>query len=110
MCSCRRNEAQAAGLPVVASDRGASKDLVIQGKTGFVCRAGSEQDFCRRTAELLVDGPKRAGMSAAARDHARLRSWPAVLLPVLDCYRRIVRIRSARRVARAASRPHRAHV
>lgn len=102
-------EAQAAGLPVLVSDCGGPQENMVHRATGFVCRAGSQEDFARRAAELLVDAAKRAGMSAAARRYGLTRSWSEAMQPLFACYREVVN--AAARHDRTAGRvqPYEAH-
>ena len=51
-------EAQASGLPVVVSDEGGPRELMIDGETGLVFRAGSTDDLVA-TIRTLVSDPKR---------------------------------------------------
>ncbi len=65
-------EAAAAARPMVATDAGASREIVIHGETGFVTPVGDREAMT--TALLrLVDAPDlRAAMGAAALEHARV--------------------------------------
>jgi glycosyltransferase involved in cell wall biosynthesis len=64
-------EAQAAGLPVVVTDRGAARELVVDGVTGFVADARQPVRFGDRMSRLLRDPELRARMGRAAVEHAR---------------------------------------
>jgi glycosyltransferase involved in cell wall biosynthesis len=62
------NEAMAAGLPVIASDRvGCVDDLVKHGETGLVVPAGSAGALREAMAQLADSRQLRTSMSAAAR-------------------------------------------
>lgn len=68
------NEAMAAGLPVLVSDRcGCAPDLVEPGGNGFVFDPGDEGDLARRMGEVSRDRPARAAM--AARSRRIIRRW-----------------------------------
>ncbi|MBA2259593.1 MAG: glycosyltransferase, partial [Acidobacteria bacterium] len=95
-------EAQAAGLPVLVTDRGGPRENMLDRTTGYVCRAGSERDFAWRVAELLVDPARRLTVSAAARAYALTRGWPASMTPLFECYREVL---NAARVQDLSSRP-----
>ncbi|MDE2143710.1 MAG: glycosyltransferase [Elusimicrobia bacterium] len=58
-------DAMALGLPVVASDLPAHRDLVVPGETGFL--VGSEMELLERCQELLDDADLRRRMGAAGR-------------------------------------------
>jgi glycosyltransferase involved in cell wall biosynthesis len=60
-------EAIAAGLPVVATDRGAIAETVADGESGFVLPDPSPSELAERVLRLLRDEGLRTRMSAAAR-------------------------------------------
>lgn len=63
------NEAMAAGLPVIATDRvGCVDDLVVEGKTGRVVPAESVSALAAAMESLLRDRPLRGKMTRNARD------------------------------------------
>jgi glycosyltransferase involved in cell wall biosynthesis len=63
------NEAMAAGLPVVVSDRvGCRADLVEDRGTGAVHRAGDPHDLARALAPLVADATARAEAARRARE------------------------------------------
>jgi glycosyltransferase involved in cell wall biosynthesis len=62
------NEAMAAGLPVIASDRvGCVDDLVRHGDVGLVFPAGSADELQLCMAQLVQDPARRDAMGAAGR-------------------------------------------
>jgi len=48
-------EAMAAGLPVVATDAPGCRDLVVDGETGLIARAGDPEAISGRLSRLLSD-------------------------------------------------------
>lgn len=61
-------EAQAIGLPAVVSDVVGNRDVVIDGKTGFVCKTDAE---LRQKTQLLIENAAlRKQMGVAAQDLA----------------------------------------
>ena len=62
-------EAQAAGLPIVASDIPGSRDIVIKG-TGFLCPSKSADSHASSLVRLLDSPELRAALGQAARGHA----------------------------------------
>ncbi|SEK06980.1 glycosyltransferase [Paraburkholderia diazotrophica] len=64
-------EAQAAGLPAVASRIVGNRDVIIHGVTGFL--ANNDDELSAYTRRLLDDPSLRARMGAAAREHALAR-------------------------------------
>ncbi|MEO6969827.1 MAG: glycosyltransferase [Chthoniobacterales bacterium] len=70
-------EAQAAGLPVVVSDVGGPRELVVDGVNGFITKAHDVASFTVAICRLVEDEPLRKKMSAAARRGVEDRSWPS---------------------------------
>jgi len=60
-------EAQASGLPVIATQVGGVSELVIDEVTGFVCRPGDRVQLAERLAQLSADPELRRQMGAAGR-------------------------------------------
>ncbi len=69
-------EAQASGLPVIVSDLGGPKELVEDGRTGFVTKAHDADDFARAIERMSSDSNLRARMGREARQQVIDRSWP----------------------------------
>jgi glycosyltransferase involved in cell wall biosynthesis len=61
-------EAQACGVPVVASDIGGFREVVRHGFTGLLVPAGNHQAMAEAIGELLDDHEKRKRFSRAARE------------------------------------------
>lgn len=71
-------EAQAAGVPVVASRiSGIATDVVDHGRTGFLCARDSDDDFIRATERLLDDPALREDMSRACVERMRAEWDPS---------------------------------
>ncbi len=60
-------EAQASGLPVIATQVGGVSELVIDDVTGFVCRPGDRIQLAERIMQLASDPELRRRMGAAGR-------------------------------------------
>jgi glycosyltransferase involved in cell wall biosynthesis len=56
-------EAQAGGIPVVTTDVGGVRDIVLEGDTGFVVAVNDQKTFVNRVLELIEDEKKREIMS-----------------------------------------------
>lgn len=69
-------ESQAVGLPAVARARGAVKERIINGQTGFL--APDDEAFVNLAVRLLDDQPTFDQLSAKARDLQRSRGWDRV--------------------------------
>lgn len=56
-------EAQAANIPVISTDVGGVKDIVLEGKTGFVVKKGDYETYCKKLRLLIEDHELRASFS-----------------------------------------------
>ncbi len=72
-------EAMAAGVPVITSDRCGMPYMVSHGETGFLVDPTNPQDIVRRMQQLLGNDELRRSMSDRARQIARDRFHPAVV-------------------------------
>ena len=71
-------EAQAAGVPVVASRiAGIATDVVEHGGTGFLCARDADDEFVQATERLLDDPALRAEMSRRCIERMRTEWDPA---------------------------------
>jgi glycosyltransferase involved in cell wall biosynthesis len=61
-------EAQAAGVPVVAFRAGGVPEIVADGRTGYLVRAGDSAAFAIALTELLQNEARRQALGAAAWD------------------------------------------
>jgi len=61
-------EAMAAGKPVVAAGAGGPKEIVVEGKTGFLFEPGDPESLAGGVSRLLGDGELRARMGRAGRE------------------------------------------
>ena len=64
-------EAMAVGLPVVATDVGEVRDVVVPGESGELFGVGDVDAFVRAVDSLLGDEDRRAAMGRAAADTIR---------------------------------------
>ncbi|PIE39519.1 MAG: glycosyltransferase, exosortase A system-associated [Gammaproteobacteria bacterium] len=70
-------EAMAQGRLVVASDVGGHQELIENGKTGRLFKAGDAKDLAAVVAKLLDDEERWPAMRAAGRDYVEnVRNWP----------------------------------
>ena len=83
-------EAMAAGLPIVASDIPAFRDVLRGGQAGELFATGDAADLARVTARLLDDPGRRAELSVAALDAVADYDWATVARNVLSVYETVV--------------------
>jgi phosphatidylinositol alpha-mannosyltransferase len=87
-------EAMAAGLPIVASDIPAFRDVLRNGQAGELFATSDPADLARVAARLLDDPARRAELSVAALDAVADYDWGIVAQSVLSVYETVVLGRS----------------
>ncbi|MCU0494333.1 MAG: glycosyltransferase family 4 protein [Chloroflexaceae bacterium] len=83
-------EAQACGLPVVASRFGGFPEVVDEGRTGLLFPPGDHVALAAAANSLLDDQNRRAAMAAAAPGWAAQFSWEAVGDRIERVYRQLM--------------------
>ena len=83
-------EAMAAGVPIVASDILAFRDILRGGQAGELFATGDAADLAQVTARLLDDPARRAELSVAALDAVADYDWGTVARKVLSVYETVV--------------------
>lgn len=78
-------EANAAGLPCLVTDKGGPKFIVCHGETGFVCK--NFDDFVKYSGDLIKNREMLAEMKRKSREFALTRSWDSVFENVYRAYR-----------------------
>jgi N-acetyl-alpha-D-glucosaminyl L-malate synthase BshA len=85
-------EAMACEMPVVAFRVGGLPEIIDHGVTGFLCTPGSVEEMAERTIELVIDGPRRTAMGAAAADDVGTRFCTERIVPLYEAaYRDVTR-------------------
>jgi glycosyltransferase involved in cell wall biosynthesis len=69
-------EAAAAGLPVVATDVGGVRDVVVDGGTGYLVASGDAVALAERIDDLLGDRERARAIGAEARRRVRAAFSP----------------------------------
>jgi len=63
-------EASATGLPIVATDVGGNREIVLEGKTGFLASPGNPEALALAMVRLMdLPEEKRLEMGRKAREH-----------------------------------------
>lgn len=81
-------EAMAAGKPVVATNVRGNRDLVENGRTGFLVELGDVPGLAAALEKLLVDSELRTAMSAAGREKIQDYALEKVLVEMSNIYDR----------------------
>jgi len=80
-------EAQASGVPVIASECGGLKYLLEERKTGLFLRARTPNEIAQKIIFLLYDNQLRHRMSVNAKSFAKNFSWDVVTDKLLQVYK-----------------------
>jgi phosphatidylinositol alpha-mannosyltransferase len=83
-------EAMAAGLPIVASDIPAFRDVLRGGQAGELFAVGDAADLARVAGRLLDDPARRMDLSAAALEAVAAYDWNVVAEAVVSVYETVV--------------------
>lgn len=89
-CGLVALEAMAAGLPVIAADRGGVLENLRDGLNGRTVAAGDPEQFAQTIATLARDVDQRNAMAQAARAFAVARDWEHELDALEPMYRAVV--------------------
>jgi phosphatidylinositol alpha 1,6-mannosyltransferase len=89
-------EAQAAGLPVVAPARGGPLHLIESGENGFLVEPTDSLPYRRRVSALAEDDSLRARVGETARRSVANKSWDANNAALLDYYTLAMDLQSLR--------------
>jgi glycosyltransferase involved in cell wall biosynthesis len=85
-------EAMACRAPVVASDFGGFREVVVHGETGLLARPEDPADLAEKVDALLADPERRRSMGAAGRERVlAMFSWEAVASRLEEVYRCLCR-------------------
>jgi glycosyltransferase involved in cell wall biosynthesis len=100
-------EAQAMGVPVIASNLGGFTETVVEGETGFLIPPGAAQALAGAIERIIDLGPeKRAEMGRAGRDRVRkLYSKTALQTATLAVYQRVLGEAAERRAVKPEGAP-----
>jgi glycosyltransferase involved in cell wall biosynthesis len=100
-------EAQAMGVPVIATNLGGYTETVIEGETGFLTPPGAAQALAGAIERMLDLGPeKRASMGAYGRERVRqLYAKTALQTATMALYQRLLKKTAERRAGRPEGAP-----
>jgi glycosyltransferase involved in cell wall biosynthesis len=83
-------EAAASGLPVVTTNAGGMRDVVLSDKTGFVVREQSPSELADALTKLAADPDLRQRFGVAGREHVTENfAWPSIARRYSQIYREV---------------------
>jgi D-inositol-3-phosphate glycosyltransferase len=83
-------EAQACGVPVVASSVGGLRYVVGRGQGGFLARANDAAGFGRRLVQILRDPELADSLASGASSQSHLYPWEATADRLVSVYGELV--------------------
>jgi glycosyltransferase involved in cell wall biosynthesis len=81
-------EAQASGLPVISTDVGGVKDIVLNEKTGFIVPKGNLHQYANQLAAIINNDELRAKMGENGWDNVREKYHYTTLVKNMEDYYR----------------------
>ncbi len=88
-------EAMARRMCVIASDEGGMRDLIEDGRNGWLCPPGDTSMFVRRIAQAMSTEQQTRGMQSMARETAVQHSWSACAKKAVEFYQSLRRTTSS---------------
>ena len=82
-------EALSAGLPLLATDTGGTKEIVEDGKNGFIIKMKDSDDIADKIEILIKNAELRMKMGNESRKKAEKMSWENVAKDYFDLYGKI---------------------
>lgn len=100
-------EAEAMGVPVIASNLGGYTETVVESQTGFLVPAGAAGPLCGAIERMIDAGAeKRAEMGRKGQERVRaLYSKTALQSATLAVYQRVLSEADSRKAAKAPAQP-----
>ncbi len=76
-------EALACGTPVVGANSGGVKNIIKEGKTGYLCEPKNVKSFVLAIQDFLGNDKKKSEMSKEARSYALTQTWSNIFSNLL---------------------------
>lgn len=89
---CTLVEALSCQVPVVASDIGDAKEIVVDGETGFLTKSGDAEAIASRTIQILKSKDLQKKLGEKGRAHVKENfSYEAVMAKMMEEYRKCLK-------------------
>ncbi|MED4453145.1 glycosyltransferase family 1 protein [Metabacillus fastidiosus] len=83
-------EAHATGTPVIGANSGGVKNIIQQGRTGYLCEPKNIDQFSNAIITLLTNPTLQLQMSNQAHKYALTQTWDSIFNGLLDEYREVI--------------------
>lgn len=83
-------EALATGLPIIATDTGGSKELIEEGKNGYMIKMKDSQDIAEKIEKLINNSELKKKMGEYSRKKALELSWKNVAEKYCQLYKKVI--------------------
>jgi glycosyltransferase involved in cell wall biosynthesis len=84
-------EAMAAGLPVIATDVGGTREVVTDGETGYLLQPNDVAGLARRICDLAADAHLRSKMGARGREFVEQGyDWSRIAERTVEVYEQVL--------------------
>jgi glycosyltransferase involved in cell wall biosynthesis len=80
-------EAQASGIPAIVTDKGGPKENIIDGRTGFIVKAGDIEGFVSSVLNLLDNEKLLKEMKLEARKYMESRTFESCHMELFNLYK-----------------------
>jgi glycosyltransferase involved in cell wall biosynthesis len=84
-------EAMACKTPVIATNVGGNKELLIHNKTGILIESGNSNELLKEIMNMLNDKDKREGIAKSAYDEVQKYDWSNVGQLYLNLYEKLLK-------------------
>ncbi|MFA5842603.1 MAG: glycosyltransferase family 4 protein [Candidatus Gracilibacteria bacterium] len=84
-------EAAAAGLPIVASDVGGTREIILHGKTGFLFPSQDKNSMKSHLRKIFKDEQLALSLGQNARDHIQSFNWPQIVQSYEDLFQELLK-------------------
>lgn len=89
-------EALACGLPLVATDTGGTKEILIENRNGFIVKMRNPDDLAEKLEKLIADPSLADKMGRESLRLAKELSWESVAKGYADLYQKTINLKKIR--------------
>lgn len=82
-------ECMALGMPIVATDVGGTRELMVENENGFIIKTGDYNDIVEKLEKFLLDRSLVDRLGKQSRIRAEKMSWQKVAGEYVDLYQEV---------------------